>query len=76
MLAGLVDQIEGLVAEAETAARDQPEAITAWLARRIAELLNDRDGLDERIVQEAAMMATRADVREELDRLISHVSNT
>jgi uncharacterized protein (TIGR00255 family) len=40
----------------------------------MAELLADHAGLDERIVQEAAVMASKADVREELDRLTSHVA--
>jgi uncharacterized protein (TIGR00255 family) len=74
VLGGLVDQIEGLIADAESGAQEQPATIKARLVRRIAELLNDREGLDDRIVQEAAMMASRADVREELDRLTSHVA--
>ena len=41
--------------------------------KRLAELLTDRGGLEDRIVQEAAVMAAKADVREELDRLTSHV---
>ncbi|HZC15261.1 MAG TPA: DUF1732 domain-containing protein, partial [Caulobacteraceae bacterium] len=41
--------------------------------KRIGELV-ERDGdMTERIVQEAAVLAGRADVREELDRLASHV---
>jgi uncharacterized protein (TIGR00255 family) len=74
VLAGLVDRVEILIAEAEDAARDQPATIKARLVRRIAELLNEHEGLEDRIVQEAAMMASRADVREELDRLTSHVA--
>ena len=42
--------------------------------RRTAERLADRHDAEERIVQEAAVMATRADVREELDRRASHVA--
>jgi uncharacterized protein (TIGR00255 family) len=42
-------------------------------ARRLTELLGERTDLEERIVQEAAALASRADVREELDRLVSHV---
>jgi len=73
VLAGLVDQVEALGAEAETEAAGQGPAIRDRFARRIAELLGDAAPVD-RIVQEAAVMATKADVREELDRLASHVA--
>jgi len=52
------------------------EALALRLPRRAAgaELVGDPVGLEERIVQEAAAMATKADVREELDRLAGHVT--
>jgi uncharacterized protein (TIGR00255 family) len=40
----------------------------------MAELVSDRSDLAERIVQEAALLAAKADVQEELDRLKSHVT--
>ena len=73
VLGGLVDKIEALVAQAETEAAGQPKVLKERFARRITELLGDRVDLEDRIVQEAAAMASRADVREELDRLVSHV---
>jgi uncharacterized protein (TIGR00255 family) len=73
VLAGLVDRIEAHVAAAETEARAQPAILKERFARRIAELVERGGDLDERIVQEAAVLAGRADVREELDRLTSHV---
>ena len=73
VLAGLVDRIEQLVAQAESQALSQPAVLKERFARRLAELLGDRGDLEDRIVQEAAAMASRADVREELDRLTSHV---
>jgi uncharacterized protein (TIGR00255 family) len=73
VLSGLVDQIEALCGEAETEAAAQGPAIRDKFARRLAELLGDATPAD-RIVQEAAVMATKADVREELDRLGSHVA--
>ena len=59
-----------------------PETEAAGLAailkdrfvRKMTELLADHTGLEDRIVQEAAVLATKADVREELDRLASHVA--
>ena len=72
VLSGLVDQIAALCGEAEGEAAGQGPAIRDKFAKRLAELLGDAAPAD-RIVQEAAVMATKADVREELDRLGSHV---
>ena len=58
---------------AETEAAAQSLAIRDRFARRMAELLGRGRDLQDRIVQEAAVMAAKADVREELDRLTSHV---
>jgi len=73
VLNGLVDRIESLTGAAEVEARGQPAVLKERFERRMSELLADH-GLDERIVQEAAVMAAKADVREELDRLASHVA--
>ncbi|WP_309629187.1 YicC/YloC family endoribonuclease [Brevundimonas sp.] len=70
-----VSRIEGLVATAETEAAAQTEAVRERFARRMAELAPDAPGLQDRIVLEAAALATRADVREELDRLTAHVAS-
>lgn len=74
VLAGLVDRIEALTAQAEAEAGGQPSILKERFVRKISELLADRAGLEERIVQEAATMAVKADVREELDRLTSHIA--
>jgi uncharacterized protein (TIGR00255 family) len=74
VLVAAIDRVESLVALAEVDAGGQPAVLKERFARRIQELLADRAGLDERIVQEAAVMAAKADVREELDRLTSHVA--
>ena len=73
VLAGLVDQIEALSRAAEAEAAEQGPAIRDRFAKRLAELLGDAAPAD-RILQEAAAMAAKADVREELDRLASHVA--
>jgi uncharacterized protein (TIGR00255 family) len=73
VLMGLVDQIAALARDAESHAAAQPRVLKDRFEARIAELLADRSGLEERIVQEAALMAAKADVREELDRLTVHV---
>ena len=74
VLGGLIDRVETLVAQAETEAAGLSAILKERFARKISELLAERAGLEDRIVQEAAVMATKADVREELDRLASHVA--
>jgi uncharacterized protein (TIGR00255 family) len=70
-----IDEIERLAAKAEAAPGRKPEAIRARLAEQIAVLLEASDRFDsERLNQEALMMATKADIREELDRIASHVA--
>ena len=70
-----IGRIEALVTNAETEAAAQTEAVRERFARRMAELAPDAPGLQERIVLEAAALATKADVREELDRLTAHVAS-
>ncbi len=70
-----VGTIEALVARAELEASAQVEAIRERFTRRISELAPDAPGLDERVFLEAAALATKADVREELDRLTAHVAS-
>jgi uncharacterized protein (TIGR00255 family) len=73
VLLGLLDKIAGLVTAAEALAADQPGVIKERFARRMAELVGEAAAVEERIVTEAAAMAVKADVREELDRLAGHV---
>jgi uncharacterized protein (TIGR00255 family) len=61
-------------AAAESAAA-QPAALRGRLARQIAELLPPNVAVpEERLAQEVALLAAKADVREELDRLGAHVA--
>jgi uncharacterized protein (TIGR00255 family) len=73
VLEGLVARIADLVTQAEAAAAGQPGAIRDRFQRRLQELAGEAAS-EERIVQEAAAMAVKADVREELDRLAGHVA--
>ncbi len=71
----LLDEVERLTAAARQAAAAQPEAVRARLAAHLAVLLETAPSLsEERLAQEAAFLAARADVREELDRLAAHVA--
>ncbi|HXV00299.1 MAG TPA: YicC/YloC family endoribonuclease [Caulobacteraceae bacterium] len=71
IIAGFLGRIEAVVASARAAAEEQPGLIRERFARRIAELAGEAVS-EDRIVQEAALLAARADVREELDRLATH----
>jgi len=74
VLEDFIARIEVLVAQAETEASAQVEAIRERFTRRITELAPEAPGLEDRIFLEAAALATKADVREELDRLSAHVA--
>jgi uncharacterized protein (TIGR00255 family) len=70
-----MDEIERLAKKAEAAPGRKPEAIRARLAEQVAALLEASERFDsDRLNQEALMIATRADIREELDRIASHIS--
>src|SRR5712675_2364678 len=67
-------EISALVVRAEAAPGRKPEAIKARLAEQIAALLETSERFDpDRLHQEAILIASKADVREELDRLTAHV---
>ena len=69
-----LEEIERLTAQAAASAAMQPAAIKARLEAQIGDLLAGSPALPpERLAQEAAMLAARADIREELDRLRAHV---
>jgi uncharacterized protein (TIGR00255 family) len=75
VLAQRMDEIEVLAKKAEASPGRKPEAIRARLAEQIAALLETSDRFDaDRLNQEALLIAAKADVREELDRIASHVS--
>jgi uncharacterized protein (TIGR00255 family) len=70
-----MNEIEGLARKAEAAPGRRPEAVKARLAEQIAALLETSDRFDEdRLSQEAILIAAKADIREELDRIASHVA--
>jgi uncharacterized protein (TIGR00255 family) len=70
-----MDEIESLAKKAEAAPGRKPDAIKARLAEQIAALLESSDRFDlDRLNQEAIMIAAKADIREELDRIASHIS--
>lgn len=76
VLSAQIDRIAELAAAAEACPARQPEAIKARLAAQVAALLDSDRRLDEtRLYQEAVLIAAKADIREELDRIKSHVES-
>jgi uncharacterized protein (TIGR00255 family) len=74
VLGGHIDRIEALTAAAEADPSRDVAVIRQRLAEQIRVLLESANGLDDaRLNMEAALLATKADIREELDRLQAHV---
>jgi uncharacterized protein (TIGR00255 family) len=74
VLGDQVTRIEQLTGEAEVLSTEAPEVLKARIRDQVALLIADPSGLNpDRLHQEAVIAATRADVREEIDRLKSHV---
>ncbi|MBA5776815.1 YicC family protein [Stappia sp. F7233] len=75
VLAGQLAAIEDLTRRAEIHPARQPDAIRERLKKQVEMLIEASATLDsQRLHQEAALLATRADIREELDRLYAHVA--
>lgn len=75
VLQNRLDEIERLVRAVEASPARTPDAIRARLAEQVAALLGAAPALDpDRLHQEAVLLAARADVREEIDRLDAHVA--
>jgi uncharacterized protein (TIGR00255 family) len=68
-------EIETLCQDAAKAAADQPAAQRTRMLENLQTLLREQPNLpEERVAQEVAILASRSDVREELDRLHSHIA--
>jgi uncharacterized protein (TIGR00255 family) len=75
VLSARLGEIAALADRAEHAPGRRPDAIRARLAEQIATLLVQSDRFDaDRLHQEAILIATKANVREELDRLVAHIA--
>jgi len=75
VLSGQIDAIDELSAEAAKLAAVQPDTIARRLKEQVEALLGEVPPLPaERLAQEAALLMTKADVSEELDRLAAHVA--
>jgi uncharacterized protein (TIGR00255 family) len=75
VMSAQVAEIARLTGEAGRLAAAQPAALKEKLAAQIKELLNGTPIAEERLAQEVALLAVKADIREELDRLSAHVQD-
>jgi uncharacterized protein (TIGR00255 family) len=69
-----LDEIGALSKRADHAPGRKPEAIKARLAEQVAALMENSRFDADRLHQEAVLIASKADIREELDRLAAHVA--
>ena len=73
LLKAQMDEIEKLTNEAAMLAATQPAALRQKLSQQIKDVLQGTAINEDRLTQEVALLAVKADVREELDRLAAHV---
>ncbi len=74
ILSAQFDEIERLCAAATHSAAAAPEALRSKIMAQLTDLLASTELPEERLAQEAALLAVKADVREELDRLSTHIA--
>jgi uncharacterized protein (TIGR00255 family) len=76
VLTGQIETIAALVEAIESHPSRTADAIRARIAGQVAALLAGAQALDPaRLHQEAALIAVRADVQEEIDRLKAHIAS-
>ncbi len=74
VLIGQLTAIETLTEQAADLAEARKDDVAATLKRNLARVLDNTDGADaDRVAQELALLAVKADVTEEIDRLHTHV---
>lgn len=75
VLSAQLDEIETLTRNTATVAEARRDAVAANLKRNLSRVLESAEGVDpDRVAQELALLAVKADVTEEIDRLLAHVS--
>jgi uncharacterized protein (TIGR00255 family) len=76
VLSAQVSRIEELTCAARDNPSRTPDAIQVRLKEQVNRLLETSASFDaDRLHQEAVLLATRADIQEEVDRLLAHVSS-
>ena len=76
VIVGHLDEIARLAVRAQEKAVTLPAAIEKRLTDQVRALVDQQPALPaERIAQEVALLVVKADVREEIDRLVAHVDS-
>ncbi|MGF7161082.1 uncharacterized protein (TIGR00255 family) [Rhodoligotrophos appendicifer] len=75
VLSAQVDRIQALAEQARDCPAREPQAIRERLKEQIDRLFELGNFDEQRLHQEAMLIAARADIREELDRLFAHVDS-
>lgn len=73
-LSAQIDQIEALTADAAEEFQTQMGGAAARLADKVQAVLENAEVDPDRLAQELALLAVKADVTEELDRLTTHIA--
>jgi uncharacterized protein (TIGR00255 family) len=75
VLGGQLAELAELIAAASASAAAQPEALRARLQQSLAAVVDLAPTMPpERVAQELALLVSRGDIREELDRLRAHIA--
>jgi uncharacterized protein (TIGR00255 family) len=75
IVGAVIDEVAALKDAAAVEAATQPGLHMEKLKAQLEEILGSTPGLpEEKIAQEVALLATKSDVREELDRLAAHIA--
>ncbi|MDG1707207.1 MAG: YicC family protein [Emcibacteraceae bacterium] len=76
MLSDIIDEVENLLNQAEEIAVTQPAALKVKFEEKLSNLFDNKQGLDQdRMAQEVVLLATKADIKEETDRLHAHITS-
>lgn len=76
MLSDVIDQVEDLLNQAEEIANNQPSWLKEKFEEKVSALFDNKQGIDkDRLAQEIVLLATKADTKEETDRLRAHIAS-
>ncbi len=77
ILASQLDQVAALTSKAAELAEQRKDKMAEALRENLARVLDNAQGVEpERVAQELALIAVKADITEEIDRLSAHVTAT
>ena len=73
-LNALLQKIKAIVDKIEVIAQNEPQKIAEHLKKQINDFLAENSVGEERLAQEIVFLVNRADIREEIDRLKTHIT--